>query len=398
MNIALTTRTRYNSPVITRVLSGLFAFMVLAQTTHAEEITPWSFLGTMPKEARVVQLNNAQVTPSGLHISTQKDGYIVWDNSPIDGPTDVITVRARSIRPVQAAILWQPKGAKDTNLTQMNFTIPGGEQMQNIDVIVNRFPEWNWKTAQLAIAFPAGSDITIEELQFRHWPFYERIGEAWLSFWTFDTFRPFSINFLWGPLIATNTPERMGLFETLPPYAWSVTRYMFGLLGIAMMLGVLVGWMRGSKAQGVAVFALTLAGVWLVFDLRMSSEVVSYAAEDIHRYVLKPDAEKELRNFGNVYAHIERFLPAIKKEETFVMMSPIREVYFPISRYLAYPSVIIADPKEATGATLWMILDRTDIWVDSGSMLRLGTSQTLAGPGIIVDKIDASNFLFSTVK
>ncbi len=380
-----------------RVIIGI-ALSMIAGTAFAEEITPWSFLGGTPKDANVVQLSNADITPQGLHITTQQDGYIVWNNNPIDGPTDVITVRAQSARPVEGAILWHPKGSTDNNLIQMNFTIPGGGLMQNIDVIVNRYPQWDWQTAQLAIAFPAGSDVTIEELQFRHWPFYERLGEAWMSFWTFDTFRPFSINFLWGPLVATNTPERVALYETLPPFAWSATRYMYGLLGAAVVLGILVGWMRGSKAQGVAVFALVLAGLWLVFDLRMSSEIVSYAADDIQRYVAPPAAQKELRNFGNVYAHIERFIPAIKKEEKFVMMSPIREVYFPISRYLAYPSVIIADPKEATGATLWMILDRTDIWVDTGSMLRMGNDVTLAGPGTIIDKIDASNFLFSTAK
>jgi hypothetical protein len=307
----------------------------------------------------------------------------------------VVTVKARTRKAVDAAILWQPPGAANTNLIQMNFTIPAGETARSVDVIVSRYKEWNWRTQQFAIAFPAGTDVVIEELQFRHWNLYERVGEAFKSFWTFDTFRPFSINFLWGPLIAFNTPERLQMFDALPPFAWSVTRFIYPLLLLAAVIGVIVWNRKKDGASGAMFFAVTFAILWLLFDIRMGAEILSYAVHDLKTYVLREPAQRELRNFGNVYAHLDRFMPIVKKQETFVMLSPIREVYFPLSRYLAYPSIIITDPKAATGVTLWMILDKTDVWVDTGSMLRMN-DQVLAGPGKVIDAIDRSNFLFST--
>jgi len=383
-----------------RLITGLFSLFLLAQTAHAEEITPWSFTGNMPKDARVIQLTSAQITRSGLAINTQSDGFIVWSLKPLDGPVDVITVRARTNRTTKASMLWQPVGGTPDQLVQLYFEIPGTSAFEDVDIIVSGYPQWDWKTEQFAIALPAGSDVIIEELQFRHWPLYERIGERWKSFWTFDTFRPYSINFLWGPLISSNSPARDLLYATLPPTSPSVTRYFYVVLAI-VAIGALVAslkpWRR-QKAFGwfLAVFVL----IWLIFDIRMGAEILSYAVRDVQTYVLPKPAKKELRNFRDIYARIDAMLPTLQEHDKIALLVPVREVYEPVLRYEAYPHVVVTDPAAMSGATAWVVMDRADMWVDDSGHLRQGndtvTSRVVTGVGHVAVKIDENNFLFVT--
>lgn len=398
MNIAVITRTAYNPRVPIRLFAGLFAFMVSLQTAHAEEITLWSFKGNMPKEARVVQLTSAQITRSGLAINTQADGYVVWSGAPLEGPIDVITVRARSGNSTNASILWRPDGAKADEFVQLTFEIPESGVFEDTDVVVSGYPQWDWKTEQFALAFPAGSDVVIEEIQFRHWPFYERFGERWKSFWTFDTFRPYSINFLWGPLVAGNTPSRMQLYETLPPVAPSVMRYFYVFLGIVAAAALIASVKKPMREKAFGWFLAAFMLLWILFDIRMGAEILSYAVHDVQTYVLPPPAEKRLRNFQDIYARLDALLPALQDHTKIALLVPAREVYEPLTRYETYPRTVITDPAAMTGATAWIAFDRTDIWVDDAGNLRHGndaaTSKIVAGPGHVAVKIDENNFLF----
>lgn len=389
----------YNPPVFVRFVSGLFTFFLLLQTASAEEVTPWSFVGQMPKEARVIQLSSAQITNEGLLISTQTDGYIVWGNRPIEGPTDVVTMRMRSRLPTKASLLWQPKGAVSDELVQAYVDIPASNAMQNIDIVVSGFPQWNWRTEQFAIALPAGSEVVIEELQFRHWPLHERTIERWKSFWTFDTFRPYSINFLWGPLLAGNAPQRATLYDSLPPSAPSVMRYFYVFLAIVIALCVLIGWKVGKREQAFGWFVAVFVALWLLFDLRMGAEILSYATHDLKTFTFAAPEERVLRNYLNVHSLILRMQPELQKHERFAMVTPHGEVYFPLLRYYGYPSVILPDPTTWSGATAWAVMDRGDIWIDDTGRLRQGidpsTATILTPPGHVALPLGPSTFLFT---
>jgi hypothetical protein len=381
-----------------RLISGLFAFFFLMQTASAEEITPWNFRGQMPKEAQGVQLTSAQITPQGLHINTQTDGYLVWSGNPIEGPVHVITIRAKAARPTQGSVLWQAKDAKEGELVQLYFAIPASNEMKNIDVIVSGYDQWNWRSEQFAIAFPAGSEVVIEEIQFRYWPFYERAIERWKSFWTFDSFRPYSINFLWGPLLAGNSPQRTTLFDTLPPSAPSVTRYFYVVLAIVAVASIIAGRKQWRRDKAIGWFLGTFVLLWLIFDVRMGAEILSYAANDVKTYVFAEQDDRQLRNFQFIHATVERMVPELQKHATFAMVTPQGEVYFPILRYYAYPSVILPDPATWSGATAWAVIDRNDIWVDEASRLREGpkngSGKILTPPGHVAVPVNDSTFLF----
>lgn len=376
--------------LIPLIVSSLFFF----QTAHAEERTPWNFQGQMPERARAIQITNAQIIPQGLYIQTQTDGYLLWEHTPLKSPTDVITIRASAARPTKASLLWQPKNS-DT-LVQFYFDIPAGETMHDIDVVLSTLHQWNWRTEKFGIAFPAGSEVLLQGVTFRYWPFYERMMEYWKGFWTFDAFRPYSINFLWGPLLSSNEPQRASMYNELPPPSPSATRVFYGVLiviGGACLIAARAPWRR-QMATGIML--TSIACVWLIFDIRMGSELFSYALHDINSYVLSP--EQTFRNYDNVHATILKMKPALAGHATVAMLAPEREVYFPVLRYYAYPTVIRADAETQSGSTAWAVLNRNDVWIDDQSRLRLGSDPAnatiLTPPGHIAVSVDPSTFLF----
>ncbi len=368
------------------------------QTAHAEEIIPWDFRGNMPKQAQTTPQMKAEIAATGLHLTAPVDGYIVWGDSPIDGPTDIITIRAAAAANVKGAVLWQENNDDPDQLVQAYFEIPGDGFMHDVNVIVSSYPQWNWKSDQFALAFPAGSDLIIEEIQFRHWTIYERIVELWRSFWTFDSFRSYSINFLWGPLIASNSVLRSELFDNLPPLAWAVGRVLYPLFFVVGIVCFLIARIKRNGRLGLGIFLIFFSFCWLMFDIRMGAEIMSYAVTDIRTYVLPDDHKKELRVFDAIYAKVHALLPEIQKHETFTLLSPGPNVYYPVFRYSSYPSLIIPDPTGIADIPAWVVIDRPDLQVDDAGYLRvrgsMGTGSIIAGPGTITASFNDETFLF----
>jgi hypothetical protein len=322
----------------------------------------------------------------------------MWQANPLSGPVDVITIRAAASQPTEASVLWQPKGGTPDQLIQAYFTVPGDGFVHDVDILVSGYPQWNWRTEQFALAFPAGTNITVEEIQFRHWTFYERIVETWRSLWTFDTYRSYSINFLWGPLVATNSVLREQMFDTLPPMGWAIGRFAYPLFIVIAIGCAVLGIMKRDRHVGIGLFFGFFALSWILFDIRMGAELVSYGVDDVDRYVFAEDTKKELRAFGDVYRKADVLLPEIRNHDRFVLLSPVTAVYFPVFRYNAYPSVIVPDAATATGVTAWAVIDRFDVWIDGSGMLktgdRSGSGTILAGPGHKAASYDDTTFLF----
>jgi hypothetical protein len=191
---------------------------------------------------------------------------------------------------------------------------------------------------------------------------------------------------------------RAELFESLPPLGWAVGRVLYPLLFIAGIAFWLVGRIKRNGQLGLGLFMIFFFFCWIVLDIRMGSEIMSYAVTDMRTYVLADDAKKELRAFGDIYAKANALLPEIHKHETFTLLSPGPSVYYPIFRYGAYPSLIIPDPTGSTDIPAWVVIDRPDLFVDEAGYLRArGTSETgsiLAGPGQKTALFNDSTFLF----
>lgn len=382
-----------------RIVAGLVALSV-ATSVHAEEIMPWIFTGAMPKEATVQGLTTAEIRADGLHIATQEDGLILWGNHPLSGPAEIVTLKVKNEKVTDAALLWKQAG-EEGGLLQLYFKIPAIPGVQTVDVDVSGYKQWDWQTEQFAIGFPAGTDLVIEEIQFRHWSWDEQLGLMMKSFWDFDEFRAYSINFLWGPLAARNAVQAATLFDTLPPTAWSALRLMFAVLLAAALIALSVKVLQKNTKRAAGILMGTFIALWMLFDLRMGLEIISYARNDLATYVLKEGPQQTLRTHGNLYYRIQESLPIMKEYGSYVLLEPNSTVIFANVRYLSYPARLVRETESHEGVTLWAIFERRDIRVDEqGRLYKKGATadakEILSGTGKVLKAFDENNFLFAT--
>lgn len=388
-------------PRLDRIIVALSA-VCLPVFAHAEDIEIWSFSNrNMPAEATSQQLDPPpQLTNEGLRIETMSDGYIVWQNKPLPGPADVITLRLQSNQAMEAALIWPANPSNPDQLVQLFFVVEPSESFQDVDVIMSDYPEWDWQTEKFGIAFPAGTSVVIESMTFRHWAWSEKLIEGWKTFWTFDEFRPYSINFLWGPLITTNEPARVRLFDTLPPIAWSAVRIFFAIILVAGIGAIVYGITSKNNAtaklQAIVFFGYTCIAVWIVFDVRMGLELLRYAQSDIASYVLPEPDEKTLRTHASFYSVADAFLPTIRLHDRYALIAPADSPFFANLRYMGYPSVPVTDMASMSGMTLIAVIDRADITMNAESRLVDGNGTVLSLPGRITRRIGVGNFLFET--
>jgi hypothetical protein len=375
-------------------------FLVLfASVAHGEDIQLWNFRGTMPIQTSIGGLTKAETTPEGLLIQTDVEGFIMWANQPIKTPTEVLTMRVKSPSQIGAFFMWTSPAGEEQFTFEIPFIIPATTEVpKDVNIIPSNFPTWDWRAEKVAIRFPAGANVLIEEATLRHWSTMEKFIEGWKSFWTYDTFRAYSINFLWGPLIATNAPARGVMFDTLPPFAWSATRIFYGLLLLAAVIGLVVRFLGKNAALGFGIFAAVFVGCWVIFDIRMGAEIIDYAFDDIDSYVKKEGNNQTLRSHGNLYAIINEALPVINQYDRYVLIYPAGSVYFANVRYMAYPSVPVREEDNAENVKLWAVFERRDILIDENNRLykKVGTGTVvLSPPGKIVKQLAADVFLFA---
>jgi len=374
------------------------AFMlIIPALASAEDLMIWNFRNQMPKPAGVAQLTQAKITPEGLHIRTEQDGFVFWDKKPIEIDAEVISIRARAARPVEAMILWQDWNATGSDLLQMFIKIPASESIQSTDIDLSSYSQWNWTTERFAIGFPAGTEVIIEEISFRRFAITEKIVDAWKSFWTFDEFRPYSINFLWGPQIATNAVGRAKMFEELPPSSSSAAWIFYGVAIIAAIVAVAMRYLTkdatSGRRNGLVLFGTTVIVLWILFDLRMGLELLSYAKTDVQTYAIKEADDQELRTHGTFYAIADKILPYIQQYDKFALFTLPDSPFFANLRYMAYPSVIVREGDDTTGVPLYVVIEREDIKVNEAGHLVKGDT-ILSPPGKIMGKVSDFTFLF----
>lgn len=375
----------------------LIAALLLAASVPfaaAEEIDFWNLRGRMPGNATSSNLTVSEVTEEGLFVRTDTEGLVAWPGHPLEGPAEAVTLRLRSSRAVTAKFAWVPTDdSPEGTMFQVPFEIPVTREARDVHVVLSDYDGWDWRTEAVGIVFPAGSELILEEVTFRHWTPTERLIEGWKSFWTFDDFKPHSINFLWGPLVAGSEPGREQLYANLPPLAWSATRLFYTALLLAAGAGLFLAYARGKRPLGLGVFTAVFCGLWLLFDARMGAEILSYAADDVRTYVRADGDEKVLRTHGPFYAAMEQLLPDIMKHGRYALHAPPGTIAFPNIRYRAYPSVPVLPDQNLTGVQLHVVFGDTNVTVDAAGRLMRG-SEVLAASGSVIKRVHDTIFLY----
>ncbi len=355
------------------------------------ETIRWDLRGQVPTGFEVQNLTTVEVTKEGVYVETTNDGFIQLP--PLTQRVDALRMTVTNAQDAETALMWHTTDLAPGEYYQSPFVMPAGER-KIITIALHQIPEWTWSAPFIGIAFPAGSRLLIEDIEWHTYTPWEKFWNGFVSFWTPDQFRLYSINFLWGPLIGATPEARTDLFETLPPKSWSATRIFYGIFIVAAVIAGLLAWVKptGGHRRFITIIAVTGAVLWALFDIRMTQEILSYVADDWRTYVLVTPEERTLRSHSDLYNVVSDIDQLLGDDTHYHLLAQPNTPFFAIVRYALYPAVPYG-PNEANDTGAFIVLARPDITVVNGAIVGKDGPIT-TGSGVIVQRFDDTSFFF----
>lgn len=376
------------------IIIGLLALIPLSAL--AKETVTWDFRDSrVPGQWNIRDVASATATPDGIRLRTDAEGLLWRSTTDVQG-IDAVTFVLTSAETIESSLLWRVPG-REGLLAGLRFTLPEGTTPATISVAPENFPLWNTATDAIGFSLPPGSDVIVQSITLEHWNAWEKLTSRAKSFWTPDEFRPYSINFLWGPLLAVTPYGREQLFDRLPPLAPSAVRVFLGLLVLGACVAVCVAFFARGNERAVR-WALKSTGIlvitlWLLFDLRMGGEILGYTKKDLRTYVLPPAGEKQLRTHGPFYDVAFRALPELKRESRYALVTESESPVYSNLRYMSYPSLPVLPGGNLDGVNLLFVYDRPDIRVDGGKLMNEDGS-VISPSGEVIAQFGSGSFLY----
>ncbi len=366
------------------------SLLLVCQTASAMESVTWNFRTDVPAGLAPQNLTTVEATTEGLYVKTSTDGFIQLP--PLTKPADSLVLTLTNVDTPQLALIWTMPDLAPGTYYQSEILLPTGNT-KKATLVLHQIPEWSWTATNLALAFPAGAEVLVKQMEWKSYSGVEKIWNGMLSYWTPDTFTLYSINFLWGPLIGTTPEARATLFETLPPRSWSATRFMYGIL---LVTGVAAGAALWNKPNGkkrtIAIIAITGSILWILFDARMTLEVLNYARHDWNTYVLAAPGERELRTHRRLYDTLNDIDALLGEDPSYVLLENDLGPYFANTRYKLYPAKPMT-PEDRGDATAWVILGMPDILVENDALIKKDGT-VLVPRGELVKQFEDYSFFY----
>ncbi len=382
----------------------LFGSLLLALPlcASAKQSTVWNFQDVTDLRSvgqwTVTNWDRPNLTPEGLHIQTPRDGKMVRQGGA-SHRTDEIRLTFTHVRPTEALLLWHPRGTPADQLIQMPFSIDGQSDPDTVSIDLSSIPQWDTHTDKIGFALPAGADVTLMNITMIGYNPVERLWAGLRSFWTFDTFRAYTINFVWGPILRWTETGRQNIFLTLPPIGRSGNWVFYLTLACAACI-IAVHWRRTRAQEKPSLWQrplllslLVIAACWLTYDIRMGTEMISYAVHDVQTSILPPPEQRTFRAYEKFFTVVEQSLPAIQEQKHFAFVGPDNSPFISRMRYLAYPSIPVETGDSLEGVTTWLIFSRDDITVDDQGRL-LQNGKVLVPSGKILERFSGNSFLY----
>lgn len=406
-NISFLSKHNYNDPVL--IASSLLSLFLLATpAAEARDTFEWNFLdANIPGRIEITGWTKAEPTQAGLHIQTERAGHMTRATN-FPHPVESVAITLGPGSSSEAVLLWHVRGSPEGDLVQLPFVIQGSSSREVIRLGVSHYPQWDPLADRLGFALSADSDITIRSIEFSRWNILEKATEAFRSFWIFDVFRPYSINFLWGPLLTFNPVSRDHLFLSVPPMGWSANRFLYLVIVLAGMIcwawwmmrkntiaSGTVGLDRHALAGRAALkrFLAVLAALWIFYDLRMGLEFLNYYRRDYVEFVAANPHTRTFRERGGFNDFADLVAPLVRDRDRYIFLSIMRWPYLGAIRYLTYPSIPTDPAQQDTGVDTWVVYRRTDMDVNDAGML-LVEGEPVAGPGDVLLDFEPGSFVY----
>lgn len=205
--------------------------------------------------------------------------------------------------------------------------------------ILNETIQLQWDKNSLAAIVVNGSvkrqDLTTQQT---YLTIIEKIGNWRKQFRTMDTFKPYTINLLYGPRINGKSAN--------------IIFYIIALIGL------LATYITTTKKKEKIIISTAIVLIFrITYDIRMTAEFTQYTYQNYHDWV-KPDKNKD-KNYKKIYGNFPSFTQSIK---TIINDKKIKTIYFktnqdrPLKWYITYdlyPTKISNDPKKADAIITW---------------------------------------------
>jgi len=397
-HFSLTTFHLYTLAVFKRIIL-ISALLLLPSSTLAKQETVWDFMdGNIPGRWEVKGGIPAPVpTNEGLHIRTDRKGYMIRPTE-ITHPIDQIEITYLSLISVPIGMLFRSGDAKyDTPLLELPIGLKPTEEPQTIALDVLRYDNWDSATKDIGIALLPGTEFTLQEIRLTSFSLPEKLLQGILSFWESDEFKPYSINFLWGPYIVTTPAQRLHMFDTAPPDGMFGNMALLSLLGIVILVMLALQW-RGkcSAKKSTRIILIFIAALWLIYDLRMGAELIGYARHDLKTYWGKPLLERTFRTHLHFQSFAEWAAPKLANADKYVFLTS-QEEFVDYMRYSTYPKLPIQPKAADSSVGTWVIFADPDVMLSEEGRLTIN-DEPISPPGRVVDAYDNDSFVFEVTK
>ena len=291
---------------------------------------------------------------------------------------------------VSGVLFWHMPGQDAKEAYQIPLNLPAGNTVQTIVMDMSRIAEWSPKLDSFGFVMNPGEQLLLQRIEFSGPGLIDRIVYPLQSFFVFDEMHSYSINFLWGPMMVYSKDLVPKIFTEIPPYGDSWNAVFYGLI----LLFVLAAWILRKKR----LVAVVVISIWLLLDMRMSAEILSYAANDVSNWWSKPIQERTYRDRGGFTVFAQLLADTVQKDESYVLAASQAWPFVGTLRYETYPALPTfftndLDAADLSDKRLWAVYRRNDFAVnEEGQLTRNG--EPLTEPGTVLLQYEAHSFLF----
>lgn len=367
--------------VATAIPSTVFAAETVWELAGQKKLEGWSMGG----------LTSVNLFDEGLHIQTETEGQLIR-NANLKHIVDRVAITYASPVQSRGMFIWSPPGETGMTYFKVPVTFSPAAGLQTAVLDLQRIDEWDPSADRIGFVFYPGADVLIQKVEFVGDPPIGKIGWALKTMWKFDTLRPYSINFLWGPMMTYNEMQYNQMFTRNPPMADSAMGVLYTTFAILFVVIAITG--KIMKKQWRYGVLILIAVMWILYDVRMTTEFFTYVQKDYATWWSQPVEDKVLRDRGDFNAFAEAVAPLIEGHEHYAFVSSRGWPYTGSMRYYNYPAEMVPLEKAGDDIDLWVIYDRPDITVsDDGRLLVNG--EAASPQGTLLYRFDDGAFVFS---
>jgi hypothetical protein len=366
----------------------LSAGLLLAPAAQAaSDVAQWDFAARGLEGWQLTEEMQLQREQDGLIVHASQDTVMLW-TLPARAAADGMLLTALADGNTPVMLVWHQAGAAENAFQQFPVTLDGDKE--ELAVGLSDLPGFPASIDRFGFKLPAGATVLFKSLALTRTGGGEKLGLWWRSFWNADAISMRSINFLWGPRLASSQATLETMYQTEPAGGWTANWLFYGIALFGLGIG---GWLRwnGRGALGAAVILWSLGGAWLLYDVRMSYELLHNAAVEHAQWVAAPAEERTLRDSDDAFRVLEALPALLEPGAPYALLST--EGFSPnFFRYATYPALPVTASGAQAGLRDWVVFHRPDITVGSGGLI--GKTGPLTPPGEIVQRFSPHSFLF----